>query len=95
MKRLNQKELLEWFKKNIDRHAFLQISHPHLAHTPTERDKQAYQQIEELISCEDMVQQYRDEKEAEQAETELTYIEIVLDLYERIADLCKQLEAKK
>ncbi len=56
--------------------------------------QQACKQIKVLISCEDMVQQYRDEKEAEQAETELTYIEIVLDLYERISDLCKQLEAK-
>ena len=45
---------------------------------------QACEQINELIMCEDMVQQYRDEMEAEQAETELTYIEIILDLYEQL-----------
>lgn len=54
-----------------------------------------YQNLRELVLCEDMVQEYRDEKEMEQAEIELTYIEIILDLYERISDLCKQLEAKK
>lgn len=57
--------------------------------------EQTCKQLRELVMNYDMVQQYRDEKEAEQAETELTYIEIILDLYERISDLCKQLEAKK
>lgn len=54
----------------------------------SELRSQAYQQLRELVQCEDMVQQYRDEKEAEQAEIELCYIDIILDLYD-------QLEKKK
>lgn len=49
MKELSKKELLEWFESAIDRHVFLQISHPHLAYMPTDEDKQAYQQICKLI----------------------------------------------
>lgn len=49
MNKLKGEELLEWLKENIDRYAFLQISHPHLAYYPTERDKQAYQQIKGKI----------------------------------------------
>jgi len=45
---------------------------------------QAYQQLRELVLCEDMVQQYRDEMEAAQAETELNYIDIILELCEQI-----------
>ena len=50
--------------------------------------EQACKQLRELVMNYDMVQQYRDEKEAEQAEIELAYIDIILDLYE-------QLEANK
>jgi len=52
MNKLKERELLEWLKENIDRYAFLQISHPHLAYYATERDKQAYQQIKEMIRVE-------------------------------------------
>ena len=91
MSKLNQGELLDWLDDL--KHAW--GYYPKASLYKKGLVEQAYQQIRELILCEDMVQQYRDEKEAEQAETELTYIEIILDLYERIADLCKQLEAKK
>ena len=45
---------------------------------------QAYKQLRELVQCEDMVQQYRDEKEADQAEVELTLTNIILELLEQI-----------
>ena len=45
---------------------------------------QAYEQLKELVQCEDMVQQYRDEKEADQAEVELTLTNIILELLEQI-----------
>jgi len=73
MRKFKEKELLEWLEENIDRYAFLQISHPHLAYYATERDKQAYQQIEEMIK-----------DYAEQQEIEVRYIEIILDLYDRL-----------
>ena len=52
MKDLKKEELLEWLDENIDRYAFLQHSHPHLAHYPTERDTQAYKQIRKIIEAE-------------------------------------------
>ncbi len=79
MERLNQDELLRcldvcWslYKTSQDEHQLMQ---------------QAYGQIEELILCDDMVQQYRDEMEAEQAETELNYIEIILDLHGQLIEI--------
>ena len=57
--------------------------------------QQACKQIRELILCEDMVQQYRDEKEAEQAEIELCYIDIILDLYEQLEAKCLDLKKTK
>lgn len=50
----------------------------------TKKDEQAHHQIKEMIKG-----------RAEQEEIEARYIEIILDLYERISDLCKQLKAKK
>jgi len=73
MSKLKEEELLEWFKENIDRYAFLQISHPHLAYYPTERDKQAYQQIKERV------QDY-----TEHQELTANYIDIVIDLYDQL-----------
>lgn len=70
MNKLKERELLEWLKENIDRYAFLQISHPHLAYYATERDKQAYQQIKEMIRA-----------YAEHQELTANYIDIVIDLY--------------
>ncbi len=100
MERLDQDELLEYleiwkdgFKKAVEKSKFLSALNKEIKKAELERIEQAYKQVMELIMCEDMVQQYRDEMEAEQAETELTYIEIILDLHERISDLCKQLEA--
>lgn len=48
------------------------------------RNHQACRQIDELIMNYDMVQQYKDEKEAEQAEIELCYVDIIIDLYEQL-----------
>ena len=79
MERLSQKDLLEWLDKCWSLYKTSQNEY--------ELTEQAYQQIRELILCEDMVQQYRDEMDMEHAELELTYLDIVLDLYE-------QLEAK-
>ena len=89
MERLNQKELLDWLDDFKHAWGF----YPKASLYKKGLVEQAYQQIRELILCEDMVQQYRDEKEAEQAETELTYIEIILDLYKRIERIEKR--AKK
>ena len=46
---LGEEELLGWLEKNLNRACMLQASHPHLAWTPTEEDKQTYQQIKKLI----------------------------------------------
>ena len=83
MERLNQNELVDWL--DDFKHAW--SFYPKASVYKKGLMEQAYQQIRELILCKDMVQQYRDEMEAEQAEIELTYLDIVLDLYE-------QLEAK-
>lgn len=88
MKALGREELL---KELLLMNELIQGQYRH-SRARQERNHQACRQIDELIMNYDMVQQYRDEKEAEQAEIELTYIEIVLDLDERISDLCKQLE---
>lgn len=82
MKRLTQKDLLESFEKLVTPARARQLMYY------GSRNEQAHKQIRELLLCEDMVQQYRDEMEAEQAETELAYLDIILDL-------CGQLEAKK
>jgi len=58
MSKLKEKELLEWFKKEVSRYAILQITHPHLAYMPTERDKQAYKQIVELIKKPEVTEEF-------------------------------------
>lgn len=73
MNKLSEDELLKWLKENIDRFAFLQISHPHLAYYATKRDKQAYQQIKEMIRA-----------YAEHQELTANYIDIVIDLYDQL-----------
>ena len=90
MNRLNQEELS---KELLLMNELIQGEYSH-SRLRQERNHQACRQIDELIMNYDMVQQYRDEKEAEQAETELIYIEIILDLYKRISKLSKQLERK-
>jgi gluconate kinase len=98
MKRLNQDMLLkalddwwkdEWNLKNGMIRALFFKGKKGKAREITEEITlrgQAYKQLRELVQCEDMVEQYRDEMEAEQAEIELTYLDIVLDLYEQLGD---------
>jgi len=58
MSKLKEKELLEWFKKESSRYAILQVTHPHLGYIPTERDKQAYKQIVELIKKQEVTEEF-------------------------------------
>jgi len=86
MSELSKDDLLDWLKNAFKVWIVPEAGDQDeldelLLHEPAER---AYQQIKEMIKG-----------RAEQEEIEVRYMEIILDLYERIADLCKQLEAKK
>jgi len=48
-KMLGKDELLEWLTKTVFNYSFLRLTHPHLVYKPTGRDKQAYQQIKQMI----------------------------------------------
>ena len=76
MERLAQKDLLKWLDKCWSLYKTSQDE--------WKLAQQAYKQIKELIQCEDMIQQYRDEMEADQAEVELTLTTIILELLEQI-----------
>jgi len=65
MSKLKEEELLEWFKKEGSRYAFLQATHPHLGYIPTERDKQAYKQIVALIKKPRVTEEWIEEKATE------------------------------
>lgn len=103
MERLNRDELLialdEWWldlinlKDGMTRALFFKgkIVKANILLAERKLRDQAYKQLRELVQCEDMVQQYRDEKEADQAEVELTLTNIILELLEQIErgkDVC-------
>lgn len=48
--RLKQSELLKWFEENDNS---FKATHPYITQRATERDKQAHEQIRELILRED------------------------------------------
>lgn len=83
MERLDQNELLA----QLDSFKAIYLKACKMAKTDkalTPCVEQAYKQLKELIQCEDMVQQYRDEMEADQAEVELVLTTIILELLEQI-----------
>ena len=96
MERLNQDKLLEaldnWWKEELNlkggqiRSLFFKgrIAKGKEVLAEHKLRDQAYKQLKELIQCEDMVQQYRDEMEADQAEVELVLTTIILELLEQI-----------
>ena len=43
-------ELIDWLQKCIDRPAMIQVSHPHLAWYPTEKDKANWQKVKQLLT---------------------------------------------
>ena len=96
MERLDRDELLkaldEWWKEEHNLKGGMltalvfkgKIKKVEETRTELNLRNQAYKQLRELVQCEDMVQQYRDEMEADQAEVELTLTTIILELLEQI-----------
>ena len=42
-------DLIKWLEDNLNRSCALQISHPHLAWKPTEKDRQRFARVKELL----------------------------------------------
>ena len=53
VKEPTKKQMLEWLEKETKRYAFLQITHPHLAYIPTNKDMAMFQAIKRLLEEED------------------------------------------